>query len=170
MIPTIVVKAGSTDVTTYWHFKNASDGTDATGKTITTFDLTYVRTREEPAAKVDATALSDQDDAHTDNAGIEIDSTNMPGVYRFDWPDAAFASGASAVILTIKQADIVTESIRFQLEATVASDLATQITDVQNRIPASLGISGTMMSDMRAILGTQLDGSGTASDPWGPAT
>lgn len=111
----MLVQAGATDVTTYFHLRLAADGTDATGLTITDFDLTYVRTREEPAAKVDATALADQDSAHGDNQAIEVDGTNMPGVYRVDWPDAAFAANAAEVVLTVKVATAFTESLRVQI-------------------------------------------------------
>ena len=109
------VKADSVDVSTYWHLRLAASGLDATGLTISNIDLTYVRTLEEPAAKVDAQALADQDTAHTDNFAIEIDATNMPGVYRVDWPDAAFAAGAREVILCVKVATAFTESLRVEL-------------------------------------------------------
>jgi len=118
----MIVKAGSTDVTTYFHLRLAASGLDATGLTIANIDLTYVRTLEEPAAKVDAQALADQDTAHTDNFAIEIDATNMPGVYRVDWPDAAFAANAREVILTVKVATAFTESLRVELTP-VAADL-----------------------------------------------
>lgn len=111
----MIVKPGSTDVTTYFHLRLAADGTDATGLTITNMDLQYVRSGAAPAAKVDATALAATDSAHGDNQAIEIDATDQPGVYRVDWPDAAFASGVREVILTVKCATVFTESLRVQL-------------------------------------------------------
>tara|TARA_R110000868_G_scaffold347782_1_gene608739 strand:+ start:90 stop:1088 length:999 start_codon:yes stop_codon:yes gene_type:complete len=36
--------------------------------------------------------------AHSDGGFVEVDATNMPGVYRFDLPDAAVASGRSVVV------------------------------------------------------------------------
>ena len=45
------VAPGSTDVTKYFHIKN-SDGTDATGKTITDFDLQYTRSGSAAAASI----------------------------------------------------------------------------------------------------------------------
>jgi hypothetical protein len=97
---------GSTDVTRYVMLRDSSAGTPETGYTITNLDLQYTRNREEPAAKVDAVALSDQDDAHTDNRSIEIDGTSSPGLYRVDWPDAAFATGADKVILVVSGAGL----------------------------------------------------------------
>jgi hypothetical protein len=112
----MIVKPGSTDVTTYFHLRLAADGTDATGLTITAMDLQYVRSGEAPAAKVDATALAATNSAHGDNQAIEIDATDQPGVYRVDWPDAAFAASAREVILTVKCATVFTESLRVQLQ------------------------------------------------------
>jgi hypothetical protein len=111
----MLVIAGSTNVTTYFHLRLAASGLDATGLTISGVDLQYVRSGAAPAAKVDATALAATDTAHTDNFGIEIDATDQPGLYRFDWPDAAFAAGVDEVILTVKVATAFTESLRVRL-------------------------------------------------------
>lgn len=113
---------GAIDVTRFVHLLNI-DGTDATGKTITGFDLTYCRDLALPATKVDATALAAVDSVHADNKMIEVDATNMPGVYRVDWPDAPFAVAPSAsdqrharyAVLTIKEATIQTHSEVVQL-------------------------------------------------------
>lgn len=99
------VLPGSTNISTYWKLKN-TDGTPATGLTITDFDLQYVRAGAAPSAKVDATALAATDTAHTDNYGIAIDATDQPGLYRFDFPDAAFAAGVIGVTLTVKHTSL----------------------------------------------------------------
>jgi hypothetical protein len=113
----MLVKAGSTVVTTYFHLRLAADATDATGLTITNIDLQYTRTGATPAAKVDASALGAANSAHADNSAIEIDSTDQPGVYRVDWPDAAFAAGVAEVVLTVKCATVFTQSLTVQLVA-----------------------------------------------------
>jgi hypothetical protein len=100
------VNKGATDVTRYIMLVDSTAGTPETAYTITNLDLQYTRNREEPAAKVDATALADQDTAHTDNTAIEIDATSSPGLYRVDWPDAAFATGADKVILVVSGAGL----------------------------------------------------------------
>lgn len=112
------VHAGDTDVTTYFVMRLESDGSLATGLTITDLDLTYVRSGSAPAAKVDATALGSTSAAHGDNQAIEVDATNMPGLYRVDWPDAAFASGADSVILTVKSST-ATEHLRVLIDPPV---------------------------------------------------
>jgi hypothetical protein len=113
----MLVKAGSTDVTTYFHLRLAADATDATGLTITDIDLQYTRTGATPAAKVDASALGAANSAHADNSAIEIDVTDQPGVYRVDWPDAAFAAGVAEVALTVKCATAFTQTLHVQIVA-----------------------------------------------------
>ncbi|MDY6893887.1 MAG: hypothetical protein SVO01_00490 [Thermotogota bacterium] len=97
-----LIKKGSTDITDYVFIQDSTDGSPETGVTITDLDLQYVRNGAAPSAKVDATALAATDSAHGDNQMIEIDATDQPGLYRVDWPDAAFASGVDQVICTVK--------------------------------------------------------------------
>lgn len=110
------IKAGTTNITTYFQLRNVADGTDATGKTITAFDLQYVRSGATPVAKVDAIALAAANSAHADNKMIEVDATDQPALYRVDWPDAAFVSGVREVVLTVKHADIQTASLRMLID------------------------------------------------------
>ena len=119
------VEINSTNVSTYFQLRN-TDGTDATALTITLLDLQYVRSGAAPAAKADATALAAVDSAHSDNTAIEIDATDQPGLYRVDWPDAAFATGVREVILTVKYTGVQTESLRVEL-ATTATDIRSAV-------------------------------------------
>lgn len=121
------VAGGATDVTTYFAMRLAADGTGATGLDVTTFDLQYVRTGAAPSAKVDATALAATDSAHADNKAIEVDATDQPGLYRVDWPDAAFAAGVPEVILSVKCATCFTEHMAVEIDMpVVAESLDTQ--------------------------------------------
>jgi hypothetical protein len=99
-----LIKKGSTDVTDYVYIIDSTTFIEETGITITVLDLQYVRNRSTPSTKVDATALAAVDSGHGDNKMIEIDATDQPGLYRVDWPDAAFATGADKVICTVKGA------------------------------------------------------------------
>lgn len=96
-----VIKKGSVDVTRYVMLRDSTAGTPETGYTITNLDLQYTRNQSTPAAKVDATALAATNTAHTDNYAIQVDATSSPGLYRIDWPDAAFATGADKVLLVV---------------------------------------------------------------------
>ena len=115
----MLVAGGSTNVTTYFALRLTADGKAATGLTITGIDLQYVRSGVAPAAKVDATALAATDSAHADNQAIEIDATDQPGLYRVDWPDAAFAAGVREVVLSVKVATAFTEHLRIEIDGEV---------------------------------------------------
>lgn len=116
----LVHTTGVADVTTYFQMRLLAGG-DATALTIADFDLSYTRTGAATAAKVDAIALAAADSAHADNKMIEVDATDCPGLYRVDWPDAAFAVGVREVVLTVKHTSCFTESLRVVLDAPVNS-------------------------------------------------
>lgn len=114
----MVLEIGSTDVTTCFVLRGTDDGIEESGLTVTDFDLQYVRNRETPSAKVDASALGSIDAAHADNSAYEVDATDAPGLYRIDWPDAAFAAGGNYVagepfwvVLTVKCTGVFTEHL-----------------------------------------------------------
>ena len=96
----MIVNANQTDVTTYVVLVDSTAGTPETGLTITAIDATYTRAGA-TAVKNDLTALGSIDAAHGDNKGYQVDSTNAPGLYRIDWPDAAFATGVNQVVLSV---------------------------------------------------------------------
>jgi hypothetical protein len=73
-----------------------------------------VRTAITPAA------LGSVNAAHSDGGWIEVDATNQPGLYRFDVPDAAFASGADWVIVSLKVSGCYVYHERFNLGVTDA--------------------------------------------------
>ncbi len=106
----MIIPAGTTSVITYWNMKLLVGG-PATGLTATDFDITYTRTQE-AAVKADIDAvLSTAATAFNDDSGIEVDATNAPGLWRFDFPDLAFAASGTSpfhVILSVKHASCVT--------------------------------------------------------------
>lgn len=135
----MLIAGGSTTVTTYFAMRKTFDGTAATGLTITDFDLQYVRSGVAPVAKVDATALAATDSAHADNKAIEIDATDQPGLYRVDWPDAAFASGVREVILTVKVVTAFTEHLRAEIDGPVDAIWDEVLTGATHNVTNSAG-------------------------------
>ncbi len=114
------VTGGDTNVTTYFMMRLVADGTAATGLTVTTFDLQYTRTGAAPAAKADGTDLGSTSAAHSDNGVYEIDSADSPGLYRVDWPDAAFAAGVKQVHLAVTyDATVYAEVLAVNIDAPV---------------------------------------------------
>lgn len=120
------IKAGSTDQSIEFVLLGATSNAPATGLTIADLDASYARTRS-TAVKNDLTALSAVTDAHSDNQAIEVHATFQPGVYRVDFPDAAFAAGADFVTLAITGAAIKPAHQRFALVANTAADVHTRL-------------------------------------------
>lgn len=116
------IKAGSTDQSIEFVLLDATTGEPVTGLTIADLDATYTRTRS-AAVKNDLTALGAANSAHADNQAIQIDATNAPGLYRVDFPDAAFASGAAFVTLTITGAAIKPAHQKFALPVNTNEDI-----------------------------------------------
>ena len=105
-ILTMQIAAGTTDVSVQVPMVDITDGfTPETGLTPTDFDVVYARPHVAPT-KADCVALATPavTDVHLDNGCFEIDSTNMKGVYRFDFPDAPFAVGEENALLAIHHA------------------------------------------------------------------
>ena len=106
----MTVTGGDTDVSTFFMIRLAATGVAATGLTIANFSMQYTRTGAAPAAHAHPTALAAADTAHADNYAYECDATNSPGLYRFDWPDAAFAAGVRQVALYVTCATAFAEA------------------------------------------------------------
>lgn len=146
------VTGGDTNISTYFDIK-LLNGQDATGLTETDFDLTYTRSGAAPAAKVDATAgTAGGAGAHSDNTIIEPDPTDAPGLWRVDWPDAAFAAGVKEVILTVKHTSCITAHLRVLIDAEVnvtkISDDATAADNLE------LDYDGTGYNKSNSTIGT----------------
>lgn len=105
---------GSIDNTIYFKLVNTTTGQPETGLDVTTLTMSYLRDRATRVGSV-ASALALVTTAHTDYGMIEVDSTNIPGLYRADFPDAAFASGSDAVQLSINSAAIDVAIIEVEL-------------------------------------------------------
>ena len=92
------ILAGATSVTLDILVYNSSTGAPLTGLVYNTASLTAYYTLP-GAASVSITLVTQTvTGAWTSGGFVEVDSTNMPGVYRLDVPNAAFASGRSSII------------------------------------------------------------------------
>lgn len=70
--------------------------------------------------------------AHSDGGFLEVDATNMPGLYRLDLPDAVVASGAPFATITLKFTGVLTVSVNVFIKtslATIAADVAAILLD-----------------------------------------
>ncbi len=115
----MLVMAGDNNVTSYFVFRKISDGLGATGLDPTDFWLQYIRSGEADIAGTAGSALAAIDSAHSDHKCYEVDTGDTPGLWRVDWPDAAFVAGAREVILSVFHAATFVEHLRVQIDAPV---------------------------------------------------
>ena len=102
----LALTGGTTSVTLLVFIQDTTSATGAglTGLVFNTASLTAYYAR--PGAAAAAITLATQTVAGAFSSGgfVEVDATNMPGVYRFDIPDAALAAGVSSVVAMLKGA------------------------------------------------------------------
>ena len=95
-----IIKKGAVDQTFYFKLVDSTAGTPETAISIASIDACYTRYRR-AVVKNDLTSLSSADAAHADNQAIAVDVTNAPGLYRVDFPDAAFASSSDVPMVIL---------------------------------------------------------------------
>lgn len=141
-----IIKKSATSQSLYFEVLDSTSSTGGRkiGLVFNTSGLTayYVRNGAASVAITLAT-LSLASSAWSSGGFKEVDATNMPGIYRLDVPDAAFATGAESVIVTIKGATGMAQiSSEVQLEDN--TDL-----DIFNRLGAPAGAS--VSADIAAV-------------------
>lgn len=102
------IKAGSTNVSVYYYIvgdaSNAAPGEPVTGLLFSDIETggfaSYVR---QGAASTELTliTLASASATHADGGFILVDDSENPGLYRCDYPDAAFASGVAQTFCQI---------------------------------------------------------------------
>jgi len=135
----MIVTAGKTNVSVYYYIvqdaSNTSPGEPVTGLLFSDIETggsaSYAR---QGAARVDLTliTLASASATHADGGFILVDDTNMPGLYRCDYPDAAFATGVDQVFLQI----VVASG-----KNAVAAPILVDITDVDLRDSVRAGLT-----------------------------
>lgn len=108
---------GATNVITYFNLRD-TDGTVLNADP-NDFDLYYVEEGAALSTKVDATGVDDNSSAaHSDNTVSKMSETL--GLYRVDWPDAAFDGGTGKTVqLILLYATGYTETIEVELSPPV---------------------------------------------------
>lgn len=146
----MIVTAGKTNVSVYYYIVQdasaTSPGEPVTGLLFSDIETggsaSYVR---QGAARTDLTliTLASASATHADGGFILVDDTNMPGLYRCDYPDAAFATGVDQVFLQIVVASA---------NNAVAAPILVDITDVDLR--------DSVRGGMTALPNAAADGAG----------
>lgn len=144
------IKAGSTSVRLPLELRKASDSTELTGKVYTDVTGSYQRQGGTRTAITMAT-LSGPSASYSSGGFVEVDATNMPGAYNFDVPDAAFATGADWVMVTLKVSGAFVQTFMFALETKGAAEVSAQL-------PTALTTDGNIKADALRLGGTLLTG------------
>lgn len=102
------IPAGSTNVSVYYYIQQDASATSP-GEPVTGLLFSDIETggsasyMRQGAARVDLIliTLASASAAHSDGGFILVDDTNMPGLYRCDYPDAAFVAGVDITLCQI---------------------------------------------------------------------
>lgn len=105
---------GTAGRTTHFALSDAA-GQPVPGLVFGDITASYTRTRSAPVAITPATQTVTG--AWASGGFVEVDAATQPGVYRFDVPNAAYATGAEEVVITIMAPSIVTAHKLFNLIA-----------------------------------------------------
>jgi hypothetical protein len=136
----IMVKAGTTSRTEYIYLNTA-------GFTFNTLGLSasYVR---EGGSRVNIPLVSQTvNGAYTSGGFVEVDSVNMPGLYRIDVPNALFASGVKTAAFEIINSNTVDRHlITYNFTPTMQIDMAQSVP-----ISNTANTIGDALNAMRAV-------------------
>src|SRR6476661_2167613 len=94
------IKAGATSVSTVFKLRATTDGVGVTGKVAANLTAAYIR-QGGTATAITLADLGAVNSAYSSGGMKELDATKHPGLYRLDLPNAAVATGADWVIVTI---------------------------------------------------------------------
>lgn len=94
---------GVTSQSEYVFIRNSTTGAPLTALAYNSSGLVayYVRPLGSPTAITLAT-LANAQAAYSSGGLVEVDATNMPGIYRFDVPNAVFATGVDQAVVMLK--------------------------------------------------------------------
>ena len=142
----LILKKGVTDKTVYLFIQDSSVSTGAglTGLAYNTTDLACYYVRPGGSATQISLATQTVTGAHSDGGFVEVDSTNMPGVYRLDLSDAVCASGVDSVVVMIEGAeDMAPCVLELQLDDYDLSDIDTLLDTIDGNVDDILEDTGT---------------------------
>jgi hypothetical protein len=135
---------------------NVTTGAGLTGLVFNSPNLvaSYVR----PGAARVAITLGTQTvtGAYSSGGFVEVDSTNMPGLYRLDIPDAALATGVNAVVVMLKGATNMVPCV-LEVELTATDNQAATtggITNLDATISSRSTYAGGAVASVTGAVGS----------------
>lgn len=147
------VLAGATSVSIPVLLRKKSDNTELTGIAYNTSGNVFSYQRQGAARVAITGATQTVTGAYSSGGFVEIDSTNQPGLYRLDVPDAAFATGVDFVVVSM----VTTSGYAFhacfnlsQVTFTVAGQVDTNVKSSKGT--ALVGTAGYTAPDLGNLL------------------
>lgn len=124
MAKQILVKGATSQIVVIFIQDSSSAvGAGKTGLAFNTASLVAYYVRPGSAAVSITLATQTVTGAYSSGGFVEIDSTNMPGLYRLDIPDAALASGVNSVVVMLKgAANMAPVALEIQLSSANLND------------------------------------------------
>lgn len=120
----LLLPKGATSVQVAVFIRNATDGTPLTGLTFNSSGLSaYYWRPGGTATAITLATLANAQAAWSSGGFVAVDGTNMPGLYRFDIPNAVLASGVDTCYVMLKGAtDMEPVPIEVQLTGINVND------------------------------------------------
>lgn len=119
----MIVKNGTTDVTTYFALRDSTTRELKADITVTDIDLYYLADGAAMSSKADASALAAADSAHADNSAFNCGK----GLYRIDWPDVFDGGVGKKIQLIVECAGVDTTVLEVELSPAVTAPTANQV-------------------------------------------
>src|SRR5689334_17069089 len=161
------ILAGSTSLSLPIVLRKTADNTELTGKVAADMTASYWR---QGGSRVSITLsdLAAVNGAYSSGGVKEVDSTNMPGLYRLDVPDAAIATGVDWVVFAIKVASAYVFFERFALTSNVVqsgdnyarlgapagASISADNAAVKALLPTALASDGSIKASVQSFLGS----------------
>lgn len=122
----LIIKKGTTSKTQKIFITDSSktDGSGLTGLVHNTTSLTAYYIREDEASATAITLVTATVGTYIEGGFIEVDTTNLPGIYEFHLPDACLVAGADSVLIFLKgAADMAPLPLELQLDKHTTEDI-----------------------------------------------
>lgn len=161
------VKAGTTSVSLMVKIVVESTGAGVTGLAAADVNASYWRQGGSRVAITEAD-LSAITDAWSAGGWFEVDATNMPGIYRLDVPDAAFATGADWVVVTVVESG--SQTFIAQIALPTLATLADSLLDTIIESEGSYTVQQALSVMLSALAGVSSTGGTIRKTPNGVAT
>lgn len=151
------VKAGAVSVSVIIELRSTTGNAPITGLAHTSLtSASYLRQGGLRVA-ITLSALAAVDSAYSSGGWVELDATNLPGLYRLDVPDAALASGADWVCIGVADAVTVNSALFIGLPtyASLGDALDANIVEVEGSYTKQ-----QVLSILLAVLAGRTSGGG----------